>query len=198
MAPSCILYYVGLDKKLNNLHHHSLFFDSPFDQHARQLYAFPQWPTDPLFYVSAPSVTDDTVAPLGCENLFLLIPVAAGLDGDSPEIRSKYFETIVTRMEKLLGQSILAAVRFNQSFGPTDFINDYHAYKGNAYGLANTLGQTAIGKPSCRSKMLKNLFYTGQLTVPGPGVPPALISGEVVAGEVLKCFDPKSNSLMSR
>jgi phytoene desaturase len=188
MAPSCLLYYVGLNKKLHNVLHHSLFFDSPFDQHARQLYQFPQWPTDPLFYVSTPSVTDETVAPAGCENLFLLIPVAAGLQGDTQEIRDRYFSTIMHRIEKLWGQSVSAAVLFNQSFGPSDFISEYHAFKGNAYGLANTLDQTATGKPSCRSKMLKNLFYTGQLTVPGPGVPPALISGEVVAGEVLKCF----------
>ena len=77
---------------------------------------------------------------------------------------------------------------FKKSFANSDFISEYHAFKGNAYGLANTLLQTAVLKPACRSKKLKNLYFTGQLTVPGPGVPPSLISGEVVAKEVVKAY----------
>jgi phytoene desaturase len=188
MAPGCILYYVGLNKKLKGIQHHSLFFDTSFAEHGNQIYTTKEWPTDPLFYVSATSVTDKTVAPDGCENLFLLIPVAPGLENDTEELRNTYFDLIISRMEKHLGQSIKDAVIFKRSFAQTDFINEYHAFKGNAYGLANTLMQTAVLKPSCRSKKVKNLFYTGQLTVPGPGVPPSLISGEVVAGEVVKVF----------
>ncbi|MBC6491006.1 phytoene desaturase family protein [Flavihumibacter stibioxidans] len=188
MAPGCLLYYVGLNKKLTDVQHHTLFFDSPFDTHARDIYEQPQWPQDPLFYMSAPSVTDPTVAPEGHENLFLLVPVAAGLGGDTESVRRQYFDKLAGRLEKILGQSIKDAVVLNRSFAHSDFVNDYHSFKGNAYGLANTLKQTAILKPSCRSKKVKNLFYTGQLTVPGPGVPPSLISGEVVAKEVIRNF----------
>ncbi len=188
MAPSCLLYYVGLNKKLENLPHHSLFFDTSFEVHGKEIYTDKQWPTDPLFYVGAPSVTDKTVAPEGCENLFLLIPVATGLTGDDEKLRDKYFELIVERMEKHLKQSIKSNVIYKKSFALSDFISEYNAFKGNAYGLANTLLQTAILKPACISKKVKNLFYTGQLTVPGPGVPPSLISGEVVAKEIIKSF----------
>jgi phytoene desaturase len=188
MAPGCILFYVGLNKKLAGIQHHSLFFDASFEIHGKQIYTTKEWPTDPLFYVSATSVTDNTVAPEGCENLFLLIPVAAGLENDTEALREKYFDMIIERMEKQLGQSIKDSIIFKRSFAQNDFVNEYHAFKGNAYGLANTLLQTAVCKPSCRSKKVKNLFYTGQLTVPGPGVPPSLISGEVVAGEVVKAF----------
>jgi phytoene desaturase len=188
MAPSCLLYYVGLNKKLKNVLHHSLFFDVPFDEHGRQIYEDPAWPTDPLFYVCATSVTDNTVAPEGCENLFFLVPVATGLTGDTEELRETYFKKIVSRMEKHTGQSIADAIIYKKSFAQSDFINEYNAFKGNAYGLANTLMQTAVLKPACRSKKLNNLFYTGQLTVPGPGVPPSLISGEVVAKEIRKVF----------
>lgn len=188
MAPGCILYYVGLNKKLNNIRHHSLFFDTSFAIHGKEIYDTKEWPGNPLFYVSAVSVTDPSSAPEGCENLFLLIPVATGLANDTEELREKYFDQIVTRMEKHLGQSIKDAVIYKKSFAHSDFISEYHAFKGNAYGLANTLRQTAVLKPSCRSRKLSNLFYTGQLTVPGPGVPPSLISGEVVAGEVVKAF----------
>lgn len=188
MAPGCILYYIGLNKKLKGIQHHTLFFDTSFEIHGKEIYTTKQWPTDPLFYVSATSVTDPTAAPAGCENLFLLIPVAAGLENDTEELREKYFNLIVDRMEKHLGQSIKDAIIYKKSYAHADFVNDYHAFKGNAYGLANTLAQTAVLKPSCRSKKVKNLFYTGQLTVPGPGVPPSLISGEVVAGEVVKAF----------
>lgn len=188
MAPGCLIYYVGINKRLKNILHHSLFFDTSFEKHGKEIYETKEWPTNPLFYVSATSVTDDTVAPKECENLFFLIPVAAGLTNDSNEVREKYFDMIVKRMEERTGEYFRENVIYKKSFAHSDFIHEYNAFKGNAYGLANTLMQTAILKPSCRSKKVKNLFYTGQLTVPGPGVPPSLISGEVVAKEVLKCF----------
>lgn len=189
LAPSCLLYYVGLNKKLPNVLHHSLFFDVPFDGHAAEIYTRPQWPRDPLFYLSVSSKTDDAVAPQGGENLVLLIPVASGLEGDTEEVRERYFQQIIRRLEKHTGQSVADAVVFKKSFSVSDFVSEYNSYKGNAYGLANTLRQTAIFRPSCRSKKVKNLFYTGQFTVPGPGVPPSLISGEVVSKELLKSFN---------
>jgi phytoene desaturase len=188
MAPGCLLYYVGLNKRIDGIQHHSLFFDTSFALHGKEIYTTKEWPTEPLFYVCATSVTDKNVAPPGCENLFLLIPVAAGLENDTTAIREKYFEMIMTRMEKHFGQPLKDSVIFKRSFAHSDFTSEYNAFKGNAYGLANTLMQTAILKPSCRSKKVKNLFYTGQLTVPGPGVPPSLVSGEVVAGEVVKAY----------
>lgn len=189
MAPSCLLYYVGLNKKIEGVPHHSLFFDADFNVHGQEIYTTKQWPTDPLFYVSVSSVTDETVAPPGCDNLVFLIPVAAGLEADTEELREKYFQKILARFEQKTGQEIKNSIIFKKSYSISDFTTDYNSFKGNAYGLANTLMQTAIFRPSCRSIKIKNLFYTGQLTVPGPGVPPSLISGEVVANEVLKHFD---------
>jgi len=188
MAPSSLLYYVGLNKKLHNVTHHSLFFDVDFEKHGDEIYADPKWPTEPLFYVSVPSVTDPSVAPEGCENLFFLIPVAAGLEGDDETLRAMYFEKILKRYEQKIGQQISDAIIYKKSYAVQDFKKDYNAFKGNAYGLANTLMQTAILKPSLKSKKINNLFYTGQLTVPGPGVPPSLISGEVVSKEIIKQF----------
>lgn len=188
MAPSCLLYYVGLNKKLKNVLHHSLFFDTSFEVHGKEIYTTKEWPTNPLFYVSATSVTDKTVAPEGCENLFFLIPAATGLQGDTEALRDQYFNMIVQRMEEKIGESILPHIIYKKSYAHSDFINDYNAFKGNAYGLANTLLQTSILKPACKSKKVENLFFTGQLTVPGPGVPPSLISGEVVAKEIMKAF----------
>ncbi len=197
MAPGCLLYYVGLNKKIKNIQHHTLFFDTSFAVHGKEIYTTKEWPTDPLFYVSATSVTDASLAPQGCENIFVLIPVATGLENDTVELRDRYFDKIIKRMEKHFGQEIKDSVIYKKSFAHTDFISEYNAFKGNAYGLANTLLQTAVLKPACRSKKVKNLFYTGQLTVPGPGVPPSLISGEVVAGEVVKAFGGKSRVVSS-
>lgn len=191
MAPGCLIYYVGLNKKIEGILHHTLFFDTSFAVHGEEIYKSKKWPTDPLFYVSAVSVTDPGSAPEAGENLFLLIPVAAGLKNDDEQLRDHYFDLIIERMEKHLNQSIKDSIVYKRSYANSDFINDYHSFKGNAYGLANTLLQTAILKPGCKSKKLDNLYYTGQLTVPGPGVPPSLISGEVVAGEVLKSFGNK-------
>ncbi len=188
MAPGSLLYYIGLNKKLANITHHSLFFDTSFEKHGKQIYETKEWATEPLFYVSATSVTDNTTAPEGCENLFFLIPEAAGLTGDTEELREHYFSVILDRFEKRIGQPVKEHIILKQSFAHRNFIEDYNAYKGNAYGLANTLKQTAILKPSCRNKKISNLFYAGQLTVPGPGVPPSLISGEIVANEIMKTF----------
>lgn len=185
MAPSCLLFYLGVDKKIEGLEHHNLFFDEAFEKHAQEIYKDPKWPSAPLFYASVPSKTDPSVAPQGKENLFLLIPIAPDLKDDE-ETRERYFDLLMNRLEKKTGQSIRDHIIYKKSFCISDFKNDYHAFKGNAYGLANTLKQTAILKPSLKNKNLKNMFYTGQLTVPGPGVPPSIISGEVVAREIIK------------
>jgi phytoene desaturase len=185
MAPSCLIYYLGINKKVSNLLHHTLFFDEDFRQHAREIYDIPDWPSAPQFYVSCPSKTDHTVAPVGCENIFILIPVAPGLKDDE-EIREKYFNLVMDRLERYTGEKIRSQVVFQRSYAHNDFISDYNAFKGNAYGLANTLWQTANLKPSIINKKLNNLFYTGHLTVPGPGVPPSIISGQVVAKELIK------------
>ena len=188
LAPSCLLYYVGLNKKIDGLLHHNLFFDVPFDQHADEIYTHPKWPGEPLFYLNVPSKTDSACAPAGGENLMVLIPVASGLSGDTESLREHYFGKIIERLEKHTGQNITDAIVYKKSFSVSDFIHEYNSYKGNAYGLANTLLQTAVFKPSCRSKKVGNLFYTGQFTVPGPGVPPSLISGEVVSKQLIYSF----------
>jgi len=187
MAPSSLLYYCGFNQRVKNLKHHNLFFDEDFALHAREIYEKPEWPSKPLFYLSAPSVTDSTIAPEGKENLFFLIPTAPGILEDE-QISNRYFDFIANKVEKYTGNLIREELLFKVPFGPKNFISDYHAHKANAYGLANTLMQTAIFKPSLKSKKVKNLFYTGQLTVPGPGVPPSIISGEVVAREIIKQF----------
>jgi phytoene desaturase len=185
MAPSSLIFYLGVNKRIDKLAHHTLFFDQDFATHAKEIYDDPQWPSAPQFYVSCPSKTDATIAPPGCENLMILIPVAPGLQ-DNEELREKYFHLILQRLENLIGENIREHIIYKKSYAHNDFSADYNAFKGNAYGLANTLWQTANLKPGIINKKIKNLFYTGQLTVPGPGVPPALISGQVVAQELIK------------
>ncbi len=193
-APSCLIFYLGLNKKIRRLHHHTLFFDEDLDQHADDIYSSPQWPSNPLFYVSCPSKTDGSVAPTGHENIFLLMPVAVGLDDNGPT-REKYFMLMVKRLEDFVGESISENIVFKKSYCITDFVNDYNAFKGNAYGLANTLSQTAILKPKIRNQKLKNLFYAGQLTVPGPGVPPSIISGKIAAGLLNKYLQKRKDEI---
>ncbi len=183
MSPSALIFYLGVNKKVDNLLHHNLFFDADFSVHATEIYDKPQWPSHPLFYVCCPSKTDAAVAPEGMENLFILIPVAVGLD-DNDATREKYFEMVMNRLEKRTGQTIREHIVYKKAYAHRDFISDYNSFKGNAYGLANTLFQTAVLKPRIKSRKVKNLYFTGQLTVPGPGVPPSIISGQVVAALV--------------
>ncbi|WP_299251900.1 oleate hydratase [uncultured Lacinutrix sp.] len=184
-APSSLLFYVGFDKKLKNVNHHTLFFDVDFDVHAQDIYDTPKWPENPLFYASFPSITDDSSAPNGKEAGIFLIPLAPGIE-DNETLREQYFEKIITRFENLTSQKVRDSILFKESFCVKDFIKDYNSYKGNAYGMANTLLQTAFLRPNLKSSKVDNLYFTGQLTVPGPGVPPALISGKLVAGLIKK------------
>jgi phytoene desaturase len=181
MAPSCLLFYLGIDKKLNNIQHHNLFFDRDFQQHAEEIYATHVWPEDPLFYVCCPSKTDPSVAPKGKENIFILIPVSTYIE-DEESLREKYLFKVLTRMESITGQSIREHIIYKKSYAHRDFREDYNAFRGNAYGLANTLKQTAFLKPRMKNPKIENLIYTGQLTVPGPGMPPSIISGQLAAG----------------
>lgn len=188
MSPSSLIFYLGIDREIPGLLHHTLIFDEDFTKHAQEIYDDPQWPSKPSLYISATSKTDKTVAPDGMENLMVLIPVAPGLE-DNEEVREKYYSYIVSKIKKYTGVSIQDHVIYKRSYAHNDFLDDYNAFGGNAYGLANTLKQTAFLKPRLQSKKVKNMFYAGQLTVPGPGVPPAIISGQVAATEIIKQFN---------
>ncbi|MGL6129938.1 phytoene desaturase family protein [Chryseobacterium artocarpi] len=185
-APSCLIYYLGIRGKIAHLKHHTLFFENNLDNHIDCIYKNKKWPAKPLFYTCSPSKTDPEVAPEGCENLFLLLPLATGIH-DEESIREKYLMEMLERIEKHTGEAdLISRIEYKRSYCVSDFISDYNAYEGNAYGLSNTLSQTAVLKPKIKNRKLRNLFYTGQLTVPGPGVPPSIISGKIVAGEVSK------------
>lgn len=184
-APSSLLFYVGFDKKLDNVEHHNLFFDTDFEAHAEDIYDNPKWPSDPLFYVNFPSITDESMAPEGCETGFFLIPIAPDLE-DTEVLRQQYFDIIIDRFERKTKQKVKENIIFKESFCVKDFKEQYNSYKGNAYGMANTLMQTAFLRPNLKSKKVSHLYFTGQLTVPGPGVPPSLISGKLAADLIKK------------
>lgn len=190
-APSSLIFYIGINKKISALQHHTLFFDEDLHEHAVEIYKKPQWPTKPLFYVCCPSKTDASVAPEGHENLFFLMPIAPGIE-DTDALRETYFQVMLTRLEKLVKEDIRNYIDYKKSYCVQDFITDYNSYKGNAYGLANTLRQTALLKPKVKNNKVKNLFYAGQLTVPGPGVPPSIISGEISSKLLLAYLNTKS------
>ena len=184
-APSSLLFYIGFDTKLKNVEHHNLFFDTDFELHAQEIYDDPKWPTNPLFYANFPSITDESMAPKGCETAFFLVPIATALE-DTEALRNQYFDIIIDRFEKRTDQDIRNNIIFKETFCVNDFVERYNSYKGNAYGMANTLTQTAFLRPNLRSKKVVDLYFTGQLTVPGPGVPPALISGKLVSELIIK------------
>ena len=196
-APSSLLFYVGFDQPLEKVEHHTLFFDVDFDTHAEAIYDRPEWPEEPLFYASFPSKTDKSVAPIGKEAGIFLIPLAPGLE-DTEELRESYFEKIMDRFEYITGQEVKSKGLFKKSFCVNDFINEYNSYKGNAYGMANTLLQTAFLRPKLKSKKVKNLFFTGQLTVPGPGVPPSLISGKLASELIQKQFSKEKKPIKQK
>lgn len=185
MAPSTLLFYIGLDTRIPNMEHHTLFFDEDLDRHGADIYEHKRWPEKPLFYVSCTSKTDTSVAPLGCENLVILIPIASGSVDDEPT-REHYFHLIADRMQRHFGTDIRQHIKVKRSYCVKDLEMDYNAYRGNAYGLASTLMQTGPLRPRVKSQKVRDLYYAGQLSVPGPGLPPALISGQIAADLILK------------
>ena len=186
-APASLLFYVGFNKKIQNISHHALFFDTDFYQHAKDIYDEPRWPDEPLFYANFPSLTDASAAPEGMESAFFLVPLAPGIE-DTEALRNEYFDKIMDRFELLTQQEVRSSIIVKQSFCKNDFVSEYNSYKGNAYGMANTLLQTAFLRPKLKSNKVENLYFSGQLTVPGPGVPAALISGKLVSELIDKQF----------
>jgi phytoene desaturase len=184
-APSMFLVFLGVHKTIPNLEHHNLYFSADWDRHFDAIFERPAWPENPCFYLSAITKTDPSMAPPGCENLFLLVPIAPGIE-DTDAIRSRYLETVLDHVETVTGTPLRDAIDTLRVYGPRDFESDYHAWGGTALGLAHTLFQTAIFRPAHRSPRVKNLWYSGQYTHPGVGVPMTLISSRVVVGEIVK------------
>lgn len=187
MAPSGLLFYLGFDRRLLGLEHHTLFFDESLDAHSAEIYDEPAWPKKPLFYVSCASKTDPSVAPAGKENMVILIPIAPGLTDDD-KTREHYYNVVMERLSKHLGFDPRPHVELKRSYCINDLREDYNAFRGNAYGMANTLTQTGPLRPRMKSRKVRGLYFTGQLTVPGPGVPPAIISGQVAAELIAKDY----------
>lgn len=183
MGPSSLLFYIGLNKKINSLTHHNLFLAKDWDKHFSEIFDNPNWPKKPSYYVSCPSKTDASVAQKGKENLFFLIPVAAGLN-DSEQIREKMFNMIIKDFEERTGENIKKNIIVKRIFSQKDFKKEYNSYKGTALGLAHTLFQTAVFRPAFRSKKVDNIYFTGSYTHPGIGVPMVLISAQIVADKI--------------
>lgn len=185
LAPSALLVHLGVRKKVSGLLHHTLFFHHDWDQGLKELNETPRWPNKPLYYVSCPSKTDSSVAPTGQETLTILIPLSPGLP-DSKKQRLELADSIIADLEVQLQTDIHSHIVVKKLYGIREFIKDFHAHKGNAYGVAHTFSQTAMFRPRFRSKKVSNLFYTGQSTIPGIGVPICLLSGRIVSKEILK------------
>ncbi len=184
LSPSMFLMYLGLNRKLHNFKHHTLYFEEDWTRHFTTIFNTPEWPLDPCFYVSVISKTDPYTAPEGGENVFVLVPVAPGMR-DTDEQREEYAEHVLDHITRITGEDLRVEQRVQRIFSHRDFSSDYHAYKGTALSLAHTLFQTAVFRPPHSSKKVEGLYYTGHYTHPGVGVPMTLISSEIVA-DVIK------------
>ena len=174
---------MGVKKRLPNLKHHNLFFDTDWNGHFKEVFDKKVWSKSPMFYLCAPSVTDDSVAPKGSENLFVLAPLANGLIA-TEERMQKTADVIIDRIEQKIGASFRKQIVVKDIRAHEYFKETFNAYKGNAFGLAHTMSQSAFLRPAVKSKMVSGLYYVGQYTNPGTGVPIVTLSGKVVATQV--------------
>ena len=184
-APSAFLVYMGVEGDVEDLAHHTLVFPTDWDSHFEQIFERPAWPDDPAYYVCVPSKTDDNVAPEGHSNLFVLVPLAPGLSDDQ-EQRDRYRDKILADIAENTGVDLRDRIVVEEQFCVSDFTERYNATEGTALGLAHTLRQTALLRPSNRSSAVDGLYYTGSFTTPGIGVPMCLISGEHTAEALIE------------
>jgi phytoene desaturase len=186
-APSAFLLYLGVEGDLENLEHHTLVLPEEWDPHFDEIFDEPGWPEDPAYYVCAASETDDAVAPEGKSNLFVLVPIAAGLDDDA-ETRQRYRDLILDDLAEHTGEDVRGRIEVEERFSVSEFAERYNSYAGTALGMAHTLTQTALFRPPHRSTELRGLYFTGANTTPGIGVPMCLISGELTADAVAEDY----------
>jgi phytoene desaturase len=182
-APSAFLLYLGVEGDVDALAHHTLVLPTDWDPHFDSIFEDPAWPADPAYYCCVPSETDPGVAPDGHSNLFVLVPIAPGLDDDA-ETRQSYREHVLDDLAENTDVDLRDRIVVSETFSVSDFASRYNAYQGSALGLAHTLRQTALFRPNRRSSAVDGLYYTGSYTTPGIGVPMCLISGELTADAV--------------
>lgn len=185
ISPTVMRFFLGFDKKLPFLKQHTFFFDTDWQKHFDAVYRNPGWVEKPLFYVHAPSVTDPSVAPAGHESFYVLIPFAPGLEDDA-ELAERYYNGVMDRIEELSGENLRKHQVFRQDIKISDFKQCCNAYKGAAFGLGQTLLQTAYFRPTNKSRKLDNLYYCGMYTTPGTGVTMSTISGVMTAQRILE------------
>jgi phytoene desaturase len=185
ISPSAFIVYLGIKRKVKNLEHHNLVLANDWNQHFNAIFDKPSWHNNPSYYISCPSKSDPSVAPKGMENIFILVPSAPGLN-DSDTAREKYYNMIMKDLQKNIGDNFEKDIIVKRIYSQKDFIEDYHAYKGTALGMAPTFFQSAYFRPNHHSKKIKNLYYTGLYNHPGTGVPMVMISSQIAAEEILK------------
>jgi phytoene desaturase len=185
LSPSAFIIYLGITKKIKKAVHHNLYFNQSWEDHFRTVYKKKKWPENPSYYVHIPTKTDSGMAPKECETLMFLVPVAPGLE-DNNDLRERFSKKVIKHFEGLIGDNITESIKVKKIFAHRDFIEQYNAYQGSAFGLAHTLLQTAVFRPKNKSKKVANLYYAGQYTNPGVGVPPCLISAQITANLINK------------
>lgn len=180
LAPSALIMYLGVKKQFPSLKHHNLLFSDNWKKNFAQIFEDPMWPDDPSLYVCAPSKTDKTVAPKGHENLFVLVPIAAGLkytDKQLNDFSEKILKTMETSMDL---PELRDNIVYKRLFTIKDFATRYNSQGGTALGLAHVLSQTAVFRPSNINKKVKDFYYVGADVNPGIGMPITLISAELM------------------
>ena len=188
-GPGAVLAMLGVEGRLPELPHHSLFFTTDWAANFGDIFGADARVPDPAsVYVCKPSETDPSVAPEGCENLFVLVPVPAdpgigsgGDDGHGSEQVERAADAAIDQVASWAAiPDLRERIRVRHTVGPRDFATRYNAWQGGALGLEHTLRQSAFLRPGNVSAKVDGLLYAGASTVPGVGLPMCLISAELV------------------
>ena len=184
IAPSAFIMYLGVNKKIPHLFHHNYIIPADLDTQLSEQFKGNSLPNDPLIYISCPSKTDNSVAPANSENIFVTIAIPTTIEL-SNELKRTYADNIIAKIEEYTQTKFKEDIVVEKIFTIDDFKTTFNAWRGTSIGLSQSLMQSAILRPHHRSSKVKNIYFTGQYTHPGIGMPMCLISAELVVNLII-------------
>ena len=185
---SLFLIYFGTNRKYPHLAHHNVLFGPRYKALLHDIFTKGVLPDDFSLYLHAPSVTDPSLAPEGCENFYVLSPVShlGKMDIDWKVEGPKYADKIMKYLEARYIPGLQKHLVTQKIFTPQDFKTELNAHHGSAFSLEPRLTQSAYFRTHNRDEKIKGLYFVGAGTHPGAGVPGVVGSARATADLILQ------------